>query len=194
MKTAIARIPFDTSTAQRAAAGPDHTRTPAPQPFDASPRQAAQLKAMEGLRSTSASAGMPVQMGRKKGKNNGAEEKKKRESRQQSASDRKQNKLAAYSGDATKHQQKVVKDAKTRREINNSLSGHASRPGGNKQNAATTKSMKDISKKTAEAAQKEKQRAKEAEAQKRIGKWKDRFPEDKDDRGGGGFGHGVLVQ
>lgn len=193
MKSALTRIASTTAPAQRAAAAPDHARSTSAQPFDASPRQAAQLQAMEGLRPTSAGAAMPVQMGRKNKKGNNQDAKKDRENRKKSASDRAQNKLAQYSGDTVKHQQKVVKNAKTRREINESLQGHASRPGGNKQNAATTKSLKEISEKTAKAAQEEKKQARQAQANKQIGNWKKNFHDDKDDRGGAGFGHGILV-
>jgi hypothetical protein len=164
-------------------------------PFADSPRQATQRKAMDRLQPP---AGGPVaQLGKGDGKKNNdkpkpqVSAKEARKRRQQSADDRAANNAAKYSRDSVKSQEKhlTVKEVK---EINKNIKGHGSQPGGNKQNAATTKSQAEAKQATDKKIA-EKKAQEQARKNKQTEEWRKNFHDDKKDRGGAGGGLGILV-
>lgn len=205
MKTTHIEAVHETGPAPRAAAAPEHHRAAGAQPFDNSPRQAMQRKAMAQLQATGDQA--PAQLkngsgggkkgGGKKGDGKKGDDKPKvsaaemRKRREQSKADRQVNAAAKYSKDSVKHQEKHL-SVKEVREINKKVKGHASRDGGKKQNAATTKSQAEAREATAKKIAEKKQQEK-ARKEKDVDKWKKDFNQDKDDEGGGSSAFGVLV-
>jgi hypothetical protein len=205
MKTTHIEAAHKPGSAPRAAAAPEHHRAVSAKPFDDSPRQATQRKAMARLQAAANEA--PAQLkngsgggkkgGGKKGGGKKGDEKPQvsaaemRKRRDQSKADRQVNAAAKYSKDSVKHQEKHL-SVKEVREINKKVKGHASKDGGKKQNAATTKSQAEAREATAKKIAEKKQQEKARKA-KDVDDWKKDFNQDKNDEGGAGGGFGVLV-
>ncbi|MFZ5547179.1 MAG: hypothetical protein ACOZJX_00570 [Pseudomonadota bacterium] len=173
-------------TRKQAAATPGpHRAEPAPNPFETSPRQAAQRRVVTQLKNGNKGGG------KKDGDKRQVSEAEMRKRRQQSKDDRQANNAAKYSVDAVRQQEKKL-SAKEVREINKEVEGHASRDGNKKQNAATTKSLAEARKAT-ERKIAEKKQQERARQEKEAEDWKRNFHQDKKDRGGAGGGLGILV-
>lgn len=175
---------------QAAAAPEPHRDGPAPNPFETSPRQAAQRQVLTQLKNGNKGGGKK-DGGKKVGDKPKVSEAEMRKRRQQSKDDRHANNAAMYSADAVKRQEKKL-SAKEVREINKDVDGHASRDGTKKQNAATTKSLAEAKKATERKIAEKKQQEK-ARKEKEAEDWKKDFHRDKKDRGGAGGGIGILV-
>lgn len=177
------------------AAAPGHQRVPsAEQRFGVSPRQLAQRQTLARLQSNADSA--PAQLNGKGGGKKGGDKPKvsaaeARKRREQSKADRQANAAAKYSKDSVKYQEKHL-SAKEVREINKKVKGHASRDGGKKQNAATTKSQAEAREATAKKIAEKKQKERERK-DKEVEDWRKDFHRDKDDRGGAGGASAILV-
>ncbi|WP_374568082.1 hypothetical protein [Ideonella sp.] len=196
MKTPHIEASKEPGMAPSAAAAPEHHRAISAQLFDNSPRQATQRQAMDRLHAPAGVAPVQLKNGKKgDGKKGGdkpkVSDKEMRKRREQSRADRSANNAARYSKDAVKHQEKhlTVKEVKA---INKNIKGHGSVHGGNKQNAATTKSQAEAKEATAKKIAEKKQQEK-ARKEKDVDKWKKDFNQDKDDEGGAGSAFGVLV-